>query len=103
MNRGLKPHDFGPPVHTQLHHFANASEGWYGTVAHLRLQNGPSDVYISFFLGKARVAPLKLVTTPCLEPTGTALSVWVDKMVKEELQLQLEESCFWTDSTTVLK
>lgn len=71
--------------------------------ASLRLQNEPGDVCISFLLGKDRVAPSKLVTTPRLEPTGTVLSVWVDKMVKEELQLQLDESCFWTDNTTVLK
>lgn len=55
VSRCLKPHDFGPPVHAQLHHFADASEGGYGTVTYLRLQNEPGDVHVSFLLGKASV------------------------------------------------
>ena len=103
VSRCLKPHDFGPPVHAQLHHFADASEIGYGTVTYLRIQNEVDDVHVSFLLGKSRVTPLKPVTIPRLELTAAVLAVRVDKMVKAELQLQLEESCFWTDSSTVLK
>lgn len=95
----MKPHNFGPPVHTQLHHFADASEG-YGTITYLRLQNEPGDVHVSFPLGI--VTPLKPVTIPHLELTAV-LADLVDKMVNAVLQLQLEESCFWTDSSTVFK
>lgn len=38
-----------------------------------------------------------------LELTVTALAVRVDRMLRAELQLQLEDSVFWTDSTSVLK
>ena len=58
---------------------------------------------MSFILGKARVTPLKFITIPRLELTAAVLAVRVDKMIKSELQLQLEMSCFWTDSSTVLK
>ena len=54
-------------------------------------------------LGKARVAPLKQTTIPHLELTAAVLSVKVDKMLRKELSLHLEDSCFWTDSQTVLK
>ena len=103
MSRCLKPHDFGPPVYARLHHFADASESGYGTVTYLRLQNEAGDIHVSFILGKARVTPLKPITMPRLELTAAVLAVRVDKMIKSELQLQLEMSCFWTDSSTVLK
>lgn len=54
-------------------------------------------------LGKARVAPLKQVTIPHLELTAAVLAVQVDTKLRAELQLPLEKSCFWTDSTSVLK
>lgn len=70
VSRCLKPHDFGTPVHAQLHHFADASERGYGTVNYLRLQNKAGHVHISFLLGKSRVTPLKPVTIPRLELTA---------------------------------
>lgn len=103
VSRCLKLYGFGSPTHGQLHHFADASDGGYRTVTYLRLQNIQSDVHVCFLLGKARVAPLKPVTIPRLELTAPVLAIRVDKMVKAELQLDLQDSCFWTDSNTVLK
>lgn len=54
-------------------------------------------------VGKSRVAPLKLVTIPRMELTVAVIAVKMDKMLQCELQLQLKESRFWTDSVTVLK
>ncbi|XP_035989853.1 uncharacterized protein LOC118561756 [Fundulus heteroclitus] len=54
-------------------------------------------------LGKARVAPLKQTTIPRLELTAAVLAVKVDRMLKRELCIQLNSSCFWTDSQTVLR
>lgn len=101
--RCLKPWDFGQPTHGQLHHFSDASERRYGTVTYLRMQNNSNSIHVSFILGKARVAPLKQVTIPRLELNAAALAVQVDTMLRVELQLPLEKSCFWTDSTSVLK
>lgn len=103
VSRCLKPHDFGPPVYARLHHFSDASESGYGTVTYRRLQNESGDIHVSFILGKARVAPLKPITIPRLELTAAVLAVRIDKMMRSDLQLQLERSCFWTDSSTVLK
>lgn len=102
VDRCLKPTDFGESIRAQLHHFADASENGYGTVTYLMLQDN-NRTHVSFIQGKARVAPIKQVTIPRLELTAAVLAVRVDTMLGVELQLQVEKSCFWTDSTSVLK
>lgn len=99
----IRPKGFGELIHAQLHHFSDASDRGYGTVSYLRLENQDKGIHLAFMLGKARVAPLKQTTIPRLELTATVLAVKVDNMLRKELSLQLEESCFWTDSQTVLK
>ncbi|XP_031435546.1 uncharacterized protein LOC116223386 [Clupea harengus] len=54
-------------------------------------------------MGKSRVAPLKLITIPRLELTAAVVAVMVDKMLQQELKIPLQQSIFWTDSTTVLR
>ncbi len=103
VERCLRPANFGDSVCGQLHHFCDASESGYGTVTYLRIWNNSNRCHVSFMLGKARVAPLKQVTIPRLELTAAVLAVRVDTMLRAEIQLQLEKSCFWTDSTSVLK
>ncbi len=99
----IKPPEFEQPTLAQLHHLSDASGGGYGTVRHVRLENDKQDVHVAFLLGKARLTPLKPVTIPCVDLTAAVLAVHVDRMLRAELQLQLENSFFWTDSTSVLK
>ena len=54
-------------------------------------------------MGKSRVAPLKQTTIPSMELTAAVVAVDMDKLLKRELQMDLLDSIFWTDSTTVLK
>lgn len=103
INRCFKPQDFGQITSAQMHHFSDASETAYGTVTYIKFQNDNNIVHITFLIGKARVAPLKQVTIPRLELTAAVLTIKVDKMLRSELQLPLEELQFWTDSTSVLK
>ena len=49
------------------------------------------------------MAPLKLVTIPRIELTAAVMAVKMDKMLQYELQLELDESRFWTASVTVHK
>lgn len=90
-------------VHSQIHHFSDASELGYGTASYLRMTNVEGKVHIAFLMGKARVAPLKQQTIPRLELAAAALSVKVDRLLKAELPPPTEESMFWSDSTSVLK
>ncbi len=87
----------------QLHHFADSSENGYGTVTYLLLTNDHDQKSCTFMLGKSRVAPLKQVTIPRMELTAATIAVKMDRMLRQELQINLEDSNFWTDSTTVLR
>lgn len=103
INRCVKPKGFGKIINAQLHHFADASENGYGTATYLRIHDIDNRVHLVFLFGKARVASLKPITIPRLELTAAVVAVRVDKMLRLELQLPLKKSCFWTDSTSVLK
>lgn len=54
-------------------------------------------------MGKARVAPVKQTTIPRLEIAPAVLAVRMDKRLKTELDMKVEESVFWSDSMTVLQ
>ncbi|XP_071058619.1 uncharacterized protein [Pseudochaenichthys georgianus] len=103
VDRCLKPVDFGEVTSAQLHHFADASEDGYGTVTYLLLHNIKAQVHCVFIMGKARVAPLKPITIPRMELTAAVVASRMDKMCRKELQMQLKDSIFWTDSTSVMK
>lgn len=101
--RCFAPIDFGEVAAAQLHHFCNASEAGYGWVSYLRLLNMNQEVTVAFVMGKARVSSLKQTTIPRLELAAAVLAVRMDKMLKTELDMKLEESVFWSDSMTVLQ
>lgn len=103
VSRCVKPVDFGWIVEVRMHHFSDASENAYGTASYLVLVNEQARTHCSFVMDKSRVAPLKQVTIPRLELTAAVVAVKVDKMLQEEMQVHLQQSVFWTDSTTVLK
>lgn len=78
VERCLEPEKFGNSIHSQLHHFADASKNGYGTVSCIRLTNCRDDVHVAFLLGKARVTPLKSVMIPRLELTAAVLAARVE-------------------------
>lgn len=102
VSRCVKPASFGPTESAQIHLFSDASQDGYGVVAYLLLNNERGETQVSFLIGKSRVAPLKQMTIPRMELTAAVVAVKVDRMLREELQLPLKKSVFWTDSTTVL-
>ncbi|KAJ8349111.1 hypothetical protein SKAU_G00277000 [Synaphobranchus kaupii] len=103
VDRCTMPTNFGHARTAELHHFCDASEVGFGTVSYIRLKNDKGDVHIAFVLGKSRVTPLKQITIPRLELAAATLVVKVDRMLQKELQMKLESSTYWTDSTSVLK
>ena len=53
-------------------------------------------------MGKSRLTPLKPVTIPRMELSAAVLSTRLDRMIRQELDLSIDNSFFWTDSTCVL-
>ena len=103
VERCIQPCAFGTIVQIQLHHFSDASVVAYGAVSYLRLLNMNGQVFCRFILAKSKLAPLKQMTIPRLELTAAALSVKLDKVIRREIDLPIEKSIFWTDSTLVLQ
>ena len=100
--RCFKPEGFGTVTSTQLHHFSDASTTGYSQCSYVRLVDDKGQIHCSLIMGKARVAPLKMVTIPRLELTAAVVSVRVSDMLRQELQYERVEEIFWTDSKVVL-
>jgi hypothetical protein len=66
------------------------------------LVNERGNIHVSFVIGKARLAPLKVVTIPRLKLSAAVVATRLDKMVRNEIEISIDASIFWTDSTTVL-
>lgn len=103
VSRCMKPLGFGEVTSAQLHHFCDACEYGYGTVTYLLLKSENSEFHSAFVMGKARVAPLKCVTIPRLELIAATMASRMDMLWRKELKMDLLDSVFWTDSTSVLK
>ena len=99
--RCLQVDNLGQVLRTELHHFSDASSSGYGQCSYLRLI-GKDKVHCSLICGKARVAPLKMVTIPRLELTAALVSALVARTLKDELPISVDAEYFWTDSKAVL-
>ena len=91
------------PARQQLHHFADASEKAYGVVSYLRSEDQEGRIHSNIVMAKSRLAPLKTLTIPRLELQAATLATRQDALLRRELDLDLEASQFWTDSTIVLQ
>ncbi|TNN12510.1 Gag-Pol polyprotein [Schistosoma japonicum] len=86
----------------ELHIFSDASEVEYGVVAYSRCYVAGEEACCRLILAKARVAPLKVQTIPRLELTAAVLAARVGSQLQTELDRELADVVFWTDSTIVL-
>ena len=102
IRRCLKPPDTSQVVTYSLHHFCDASQIGYGVASYVRMEFADEQPHCSLVLGKSRLAPIKSTTIPRLELMAAVLAVKVDKMLRSELEYEIQESVFWTDSTIVL-
>lgn len=102
IDRCYVPTDFGQVVRRELHYFCDASTFGYGAVAYMRTIDNRGDIHVSFVVGKSRLAPIKIVTIPRLELSAATLAVRLHTTIMHELQMEIDDIQFWTDSTTVL-
>ena len=100
--RCYKPEGFGHVTKTELYNFSDASTLGYGQSSYLRLIDENDQVHFAFVMGKSRVAPLKPVTVPRLELTAAACSLRISRQIQKELEYNMDEVYYWTDSKVVL-
>ncbi|XP_069993547.1 uncharacterized protein [Penaeus vannamei] len=100
LPRSLVPISFGSVI--SYHHFVDASQSGYGTASYLKMVNASERVYWTLVMAQARIAPLKPTTIPRLELTAATVAARMVCKLRKELGLKLEDSVFWTDSTSVL-
>ena len=81
----------------QLHDFSDASETAYGAVSYLRVNRK-----CKLVMSKARLAPIKPTTIPRLELLVAVTATDLDQHIKVHLDIPIEQTFFWTDSTIVL-
>ena len=87
---------------SELHLFCDASEMGFASVAYLRIVK--EDIHCVLLAGKSHVAPIKVsLTIPKLELQGAVMSTRLATSLTAELQLDIENTVFWTDSLTVLR
>lgn len=94
IDRCFKPPNFGDIISCQLHHFSDASQVAYGAVSYLRLVNAQHEVHCSFVMGKSQLSPLKPVTIPRMELSATVLSTRLDRMIRQEVELPINDSFY---------
>ncbi|KAK7909491.1 hypothetical protein WMY93_014175 [Mugilogobius chulae] len=100
--RCYHPHNFHNIVRVELHHFSDASCTGYGACSYLRYKNDKDEVHCSLVMAKARVAPSKVTSIPRLELAAAVISAKVSVLLKCELDMEIDQEVFWTDSQVVL-
>ncbi|KAL6481772.1 hypothetical protein MHYP_G00098520 [Metynnis hypsauchen] len=100
--RSYLPSSFGEVMLYELHNFSDASLSGYGACSYLRAVNKTGQISCSLVMGKARVAPTKLMTIPRLELSSAVTSVRNGEVVKRELDIEILQEYYWTDSKVVL-
>ena len=100
--RCIKPRPFDDAL-IELHHFSDASSKAYGCCTYLRCVNGQGKNNVQLIMSESRVAPLKACTISRLELQAAVLAVKIDTYLRQELDLHIVNSVFWSDSEIVIK
>ena len=84
--------------------FGDSSQDVFCAVAFLRARLVSShQTELAFVYGKARVAPMKALSTPKLELQAALLATRLKKEILKGLTFKVTDTFMWTDSTTGLQ
>ena len=85
----------------------DSSQVIFSAIAFLRDQvttpKGEEKRKLAFVLGKASVAPMKIMTVPKFKLQATLLAARLKREITQELTVIVNKVFMWTDSTTVLQ
>ena len=86
----------------ELHVFSDASEKAIAAVVYLQTTDTSGTKQLGFVLGKAKLAPPREHSIPRLELCAAVLAVEVAQFALEQLDLEIDNVKFYTDSKVVL-
>ena len=100
--RCYHPNGFGKIVRREIHAFSDATKDAIGASIYLQLFNDRGEISTTLLFGQSKVAPAQTTSIPRLELCAAVLaSQVVDKIVKE-IDMEINEVTFYTDSRVVL-
>ena len=85
-------------THASLHYFCDASESAAAAVSYMKMQTDDNNCHFSLVLSKSKLTLIKRLTMPRLELLSAMLAVHNDIFLRRELDIELDESKFYTDS-----
>ena len=100
--RCYHPGGFGKITRTEIHAFSDASKDAIGVSVYLRLANDNGEVATPLAFGQSKVAPLQSTSIPRLELCGAVLAAQAVARILKEIDLQIADVTFYTDSKAVL-
>ena len=72
----------------ELHHFCDGSQLAYGTCTYIWLLNKVGKVHVQLLMAKGRLTPLRPITIPRIELSAAVLTVKVNEVLSNELELE---------------
>lgn len=100
--RCYQPREFGTVTRAELHAFSDASQDAIGVTVYLRQLNKANEISTSLVYGQAKVAPVTPTSIPRLELCGAVLAVQAAQRVLKEIDMEITEVIYYTDSKVVL-
>ncbi|XP_039866234.1 uncharacterized protein LOC120720577 [Simochromis diagramma] len=88
--------------HREICVFCDASTQAIAAVAYLKLTNKNGETEFAFIFGKAKLAPKPDLTIPRLELCASVLAVEVGELIRDEMDIQISNMRFFSDSKVVL-
>jgi len=86
----------------ELHGFSDASQQAYGACIYLRSSSNADEFKVHLIASKSRVSPVKSLSIPRLELCGALLLAQLSDKLKKCLNLQINATHYWTDSSIVI-
>ena len=82
--------------------FSDASAKAVAAVAYIKVTDAAVNKHVGFVMGKAKLAPQPEHTIPRLELCAAVLAVELADLISAELDLQLDDIIYYSDSKVVL-